>query len=98
MSKPAARRGVRSEPDEAGRFGEFGGRYVSETLVAALDELVEATETVLPSPEFQAQLDHLLRTYAGRPTPLTFAARMTEDLGGAKIYLKRDVLSETGSN
>ena len=98
MSKPASRRGVRSEPDESGRFGEFGGRYVSETLVAALDELVEATETVLPSPEFQAQLDHLLRTYAGRPTPLTFAARMTEDLGGAKIYLKREDLAHTGAH
>ncbi|MFP6622386.1 MAG: tryptophan synthase subunit beta [Myxococcota bacterium] len=98
MTKPASRRGVRSEPDESGRFGEFGGRYVSETLVAALDELVEATETVLPSPEFQAQLDHLLRTYAGRPTPLTFAARMTEDLGGAKIYLKREDLAHTGAH
>ena len=61
-------------------------------------ELVEATETVLPSPEFQAQLDHLLRTYAGRPTPLTFAARMTEDLGGAKIYLKREDLAHTGAH
>ncbi|MEE2672487.1 MAG: tryptophan synthase subunit beta [Myxococcota bacterium] len=98
MSEHDPKRGVRSEPDESGRFGEFGGRYVSETLIAALDELVEATETVLPAPEFTAQLDHLLTTYAGRPTPLTFAARMTEDLGGAKIYLKREDLAHTGAH
>ena len=98
MGDRDSRGGVRSEPDESGHFGEFGGRYVSETLVAALDELVEATETVLPTPEFQAELDHLLRTYAGRPTPLTFAARMTEDLGGAKVYLKREDLAHTGAH
>jgi len=98
MSEHDPKRGVRSEPDESGRFGEFGGRYVSETLIAALDELLEATETVLPAPEFTAQLDHLLTTYAGRPTPLTFAARMTEDLGGAKIYLKREDLAHTGAH
>ncbi len=98
MSEQEPRRGVRSEPDESGHFGEFGGRYVAETLVAALDELVAATETILPSPEFQAELDHLLHTYAGRPTPLTFAARMTEDLGGAKVYLKREDLAHTGAH
>ena len=98
MGDRDSRGGVRSEPDESGHFGEFGGRYVSETLVAALDELVEATEMVLPTPEFQADLDHLLRTYAGRPTPLTFAARMTEDLGGAKVYLKREDLAHTGAH
>ena len=98
MAEQQARRGVKSEPDAAGRFGEFGGRYVSETLVAALDELLEASETILPTPGFQEELDRLLRTYAGRPTPLTFAARMTEDLGGAKIYLKREDLAHTGAH
>lgn len=98
MGDQQARRGVQSEPDANGRFGEFGGRYVSETLVAALDELLEASETILPTPAFQDELDRLLRTYAGRPTPLTFAARMTEELGGAKIYLKREDLAHTGAH
>jgi tryptophan synthase beta chain len=91
-------RGVRSEPDDRGCFGEYGGRYVAESLVAAIDELNHAVETVLPTAEFQDELDHLLRTYAGRPTPLTFAARMTEDLGGAKVYLKREDLAHTGAH
>jgi tryptophan synthase beta chain len=98
VSDEEPKRGVRSEPDEAGRFGEYGGRYVSESLVAALDELLDATETILPTPAFQEELDHLLRTYAGRPTPLTFARRMTEDLGGAKVYLKREDLAHTGAH
>ena len=98
MADDNVKRGVRSEPDERGRFGEFGGRYVSESLVAALDELQEATETIFVSKEFQAELDDLLRTYAGRPTPLTFARRMTEDLGGAKVYLKREDLAHTGAH
>jgi len=92
------RRGVRSEPDDKGRFGDFGGRYVSESLVAALDELLEATETIFTSASFQAELDDLLRTYAGRPTPLTFARRMTEELGGARIFLKREDLAHTGAH
>ena len=87
-----------SEPDENGFFGEFGGRYVPETLVAALDELTEAYPRISQSPEYVKQLDDLLTHYAGRPTPLTFAARMTEDLGGAKIYLKREDLAHTGAH
>ena len=87
-----------SEPDENGFFGEFGGRYVPETLVAALDELTEAYPRISQSPEYSKQLDDLLTHYAGRPTPLTFAARMTEDLGGAKIYLKREDLAHTGAH
>jgi tryptophan synthase beta chain len=87
-----------SEADENGCFGEFGGRFVSEGLVAALDELLEATKTILPSPAFQDELDHLLTSYAGRPTPLSFASRMTEELGGAKIYLKREDLAHTGAH
>ena len=87
-----------SEPDENGFFGEFGGRYVPETLVAALDELTEAYPRISQSPEYVKQLDDLLTHYAGRPTPLTFAARMTEDLGGAKSYLKREDLAHTGAH
>jgi len=90
--------GVRSEPDERGLFGDYGGRYVPESLVAAIDELTHATETILPREDFRRELDHLLATYAGRPTPLSFAARMTEDLGGAKIYLKREDLAHTGAH
>ena len=82
----------------AGRFGVYGGRYVPETLVAALDELDHAYEEAKHDPAFQARLDSLLRDYAGRPTPLYFAARLTEKLGGAKIYLKREDLLHTGAH
>ncbi len=86
-------------PDpETGLFGEFGGRYVPETLIAALDELRAAYPRICGSAGFREELDHLLRTYAGRPTPLTFAKRMTEDLGGARIYLKREDLAHTGAH
>ena len=81
-----------------GRFGDYGGRYVPEVLIAALDELEIAYPRISTTPEFQAELDNLLRTYAGRPTPLTFAQRMTEDLGGAKVYLKREDLAHTGAH
>jgi len=81
-----------------GRFGEYGGRYVPEVLIAALDELEDAYSKISQSSEFQAELDGLLVTYAGRPTPLTFARRMTEELGGAKIYLKREDLAHTGAH
>ncbi len=98
------KQGVRSEPDERGRFGEFGGRYVSETLVAALDELKAAVETIVETSAFQDELDELLHSYAGRPTPLTYASRMTEDgrradpARGAKLYLKREDLAHTGAH
>ena len=81
-----------------GHFGAYGGRYVPETLVAALDELDAARLRVVPSEAFQQELGHLLRTYAGRPTPLTFAGRVTEDLGGARVYLKREDLAHTGAH
>jgi tryptophan synthase beta chain len=84
--------------DTPGRFGEYGGRYVPEVLVAALQELEEAYPRITKSSEFRAELDGLLATYAGRPTALTFARRMTEDLGGAKIYLKREDLAHTGAH
>jgi len=87
-----------SEPDERGFFGEFGGRYVAEVLVTAIEELSEAYPRISESPEFKAELDDLLTHYAGRPTPLTYAARMTEEVGGAKIYLKREDLAHTGAH
>jgi tryptophan synthase beta chain len=82
----------------AGRFGVYGGRYVPETLMAALDELEREYEKAKRDPKFQQRLDHLLKTYAGRPTPLFFARRLTEKLGGAKIYLKREDLLHTGAH
>ena len=81
-----------------GRFGAYGGRYVPETLVAALDELEHAYAEAQADPAFHARLDSLLRDYAGRPTPLYFAERLTETLGGAKIYLKREDLLHTGAH
>ncbi len=81
-----------------GRFGAYGGRYVPETLIAALEELEREYEKVKRDKKFQARLAELLRTYAGRPTPLFFAGRLTEKLGGAKIYLKREDLLHTGAH
>jgi tryptophan synthase beta chain len=85
-------------PTIAGRFGPYGGRYVPETLVAALDELDHAYAEAQADPDFHLKLEALLRDYAGRPTPLSFAARLTESLGGAKIYLKREDLLHTGAH
>src|ERR1700691_5670787 len=82
----------------AGRFGAYGGRYVPETLVAALDELDQAYAEGQTDLDFHLKLDLLLRDYAGRPTPLYHAARLTETLGGAKIYLKREDLLHTGAH
>jgi len=82
----------------AGRFGAYGGRYVPETLMAALEELEHAYAEAKADPVFQTELDSLLRDYAGRPTPLYFASRLTEKLGGAKIYLKREDLLHTGAH
>ncbi len=87
-----------SAADLPGRFGEYGGRYVPEVLIAALTELEEAYRKIAEDREFQVQLADLLATYAGRPTPLTLARRMTADLGGAKIYLKREDLAHTGAH
>ncbi|HMD19657.1 MAG TPA: tryptophan synthase subunit beta [Alloacidobacterium sp.] len=81
-----------------GRFGAYGGRYVPETLMAALEELEHAYAEAQADPAFHAELDLLLRDYAGRPTPLYFASRLTEQLGGAKIYLKREDLLHTGAH
>ena len=82
----------------SGRFGVYGGRYVPETLMAALDELEREYEKAKRDPKFQQRLDELLKTYAGRPTPLFFARRLTQKLGGARIYLKREDLLHTGAH
>ncbi len=81
-----------------GRFGLYGGRYVPETLMAALQELEQEYERARRDKKFQQRLDSLLRTYAGRPTPLFFARRLSQKLGGAKIYLKREDLLHTGAH
>lgn len=89
---------MKSEADARGRFGEYGGRFVPETLIAALDELGEAYPRVRAQAEFVAELEGLLRHYAGRPTPLTLAARVSADLGGCRVYLKREDLAHTGAH
>ena len=87
-----------SVPDKRGRFGPFGGRYVPETLVAPLEELERAYLDASNDESFRRELDDLLHNFAGRPTPLQFAARLTEHLGGAQIYLKREDLLHTGAH
>ncbi|MGC2447316.1 MAG: pyridoxal-phosphate dependent enzyme, partial [Candidatus Sulfotelmatobacter sp.] len=89
---------VSAHANEPGRFGVYGGRYVPETLMAALDELEREYEKAKKDPQFRARLDGLLKTYAGRPTPLSFARRLTQKLGGARIYLKREDLLHTGAH
>jgi tryptophan synthase beta chain len=87
-----------SLPDATGHFGTFGGMFVPETLMAPLQELTAAYDEARKDPAFQAELDDLLHNYVGRPTPLYFAERWTEKLGGAKIYLKREDLLHTGAH
>ena len=87
-----------SVADSRGRFGEFGGRFVPETLIPALDELAAQYETAKASPDFQAELAYHLREFVGRATPLTYADKMSRELGGAKIYLKREDLAHTGAH
>jgi len=87
-----------SLPDAGGHFGTYGGRYVPEVLMSPLEELERSFCEARQDPAFQAELDELLRTYAGRPTPLYFARRLTEMLGGARIYLKREDLLHTGAH
>jgi tryptophan synthase beta chain len=87
-----------TSPDSRGHFGPYGGRFVPEALIAALDELTTAHEAARTDPVFTAELDRLLTTYAGRPTPLTDARRLSEHLGGARVLLKREDLAHTGSH
>ncbi|MEM9030755.1 MAG: pyridoxal-phosphate dependent enzyme, partial [Pseudomonadota bacterium] len=95
QSKPNT---FRAGPDERGHFGSFGGRFVAETLMPLILELDGAYTAAKNDPAFQAELDGLLASYGGRPSPLYFAERMTDELGGAKIYFKRDELNHTGSH
>jgi len=85
-------------PDARGRFGAYGGRYVPETLMAPLEDLERAYAEARADAGFQTQLDDLLKNFAGRPTPLQFAERLTQHLGGGKIYLKREDLLHTGAH
>jgi tryptophan synthase beta chain len=85
-------------PDEKGHFGPYGGLFVSETLMQPLEELKKAYEYYKQDPEFLAELDHDLKHFVGRPSPLYHAARWSEHLGGAQIYLKREDLNHTGAH
>src|SRR5262245_4779714 len=85
-------------PNSAGRFGDFGGRYVPETLTRALDELAAEDDKALRDPAFQAELEDLLHNYVGRPSPLYHARRLSQECGGAQIYLKREDLNHTGAH
>ncbi len=89
---------LRSGPDAAGRFGQFGGRFVAETLMPLVLQLEQAYAAARADPTFQTELDYYLKHYVGRPSPLWFAERLTRELGGAKIYFKRDELNHTGAH
>ena len=98
MSKPVEPNSFKTGPDEDGHFGIFGGRYVAETLMPLILELEQAYNGAKTDPDFQAEIEHLNKHYTGRPSPLYFAESLTEYLGGAKIYFKRDELNHTGSH
>ncbi len=89
---------LRTGPDERGRFGEFGGRFVAETLMPLILEVEAAYRAARADPSYQAEIERLLRDYVGRPSPLWFAERLSEELGGARIYFKRDELNHTGAH
>jgi tryptophan synthase beta chain len=90
--------GTAHEPDDRGHFGPYGGRYMPEALIAAVDEVAAEYEKARHDPEFLAELDRLQRDYAGRPSPVTDARRLSEHAGGARILLKREDLNHTGSH
>jgi tryptophan synthase beta chain len=98
MAASTAAPATMNVPDARGRFGEFGRRYVPETLMYALDQLTEEYDRARKDPAFQKQLDGLLKTFVGRPNPLYFAERLTEKCGGAQIWLKREDLNHTGAH
>ena len=89
---------LRAQPDERGHFGQFGGRYVAETLMPLILDLEREYRAAKADPAFAAQFDDLLEHYVGRPSPLYFAERLTDELGGAKIFFKRDELNHTGAH
>jgi tryptophan synthase beta chain len=94
----ALRKKMSTGPDERGHFGPFGGRFAPETLMAPLEELARAYDRLSRDRRFCGELDELLRNYVGRPTPLTFADRLSRELGGARIFLKREDLLHTGAH
>ena len=98
MSKLEKPNSYREGPNERGRFGIYGGRFVPETLMPLVHSLEQAYADAKADPSFKAELDHLLKHYVGRPSPLYFAERLTEKLGGAKVYFKRDELNHTGAH
>ncbi|HSC75941.1 MAG TPA: pyridoxal-phosphate dependent enzyme, partial [Pseudomonadales bacterium] len=85
-------------PDAHGHFDKFGGQFVSETLMAAVSELEKSYATLSKDPEFQAEFDRDMAHYVGRPSPLYFAERLTRELGGAQVFLKREDLNHTGAH
>ncbi len=89
---------LRRDPDRRGYFGDFGGRFVPETLVEPIEELERAYLAVRDDPAFAAELDRLLKHYVGRPTPVYEAQRLTDAYGGARIFLKREDLTHTGAH
>ena len=88
----------RTQPDDRGHFGQFGGRYVAETLMPLILELEQEYDRAKLDPSFKAEFDDLLEHYVGRPSPLYFAPRLTEELSGAQIWFKRDELNHTGAH
>jgi len=100
VTDPDTRRAnsLHNAPDRRGRFGEYGGRFVAETLMPLVLEVERAYDEARADPAFQRELDFYLKDYVGRPSPLWFASRLTESLGGAKIYFKREELNHTGSH
>jgi len=97
-NKPKIAVDYKSFPDAQGRFGDYGGRFVSETLIPALDQLDELYTRLKDDPTFQAEFDYDLAHYVGRPSPLYYAERLSRDVGGAQIYLKREDLNHTGAH
>ena len=97
-NKPEITVDYKSFPDAQGRFGEYGGRFVSETLIPALDQLDELYTRLKDDPTFQAEFDYDMAHYVGRPSPLYHAERLSRDVGGAQIYLKREDLNHTGAH
>ncbi|AGH48106.1 tryptophan synthase subunit beta [Sphingomonas sp. MM-1] len=95
---PAIPNSLRTQPDARGHFGQFGGRYVAETLMPLILDLEREYRAAKADPAFKAEFDDLMKHYVGRPSPLYFAPRLTEHLGGAKIYLKREELNHTGAH
>ncbi len=98
MNKALLPNSLRTGPDERGRFGTFGGRFVAETLMPLVLEVEKAYRAAQADPSFQTELDYYLKNYVGRPSPLWFAERLTKKLGGAKVYFKRDELNHTGAH